>query len=463
MYRLLFVLLLLSFHTFADTSSANSLTIANSKAWKPFSFINSDGEPDGILIDYWKAYGKKHNVDIEFVLLDWQASLDALKDGRADIHAGLLWSEERDAYLDYAPALMNIDTQMFISQDLIATNLDQFLLGDHQYQVGVVAGGYEQAFTQQHYPNLNLLSFSNNHQMIEAAFNGELDAFVADLQVANFYVLSSGEQAHRFVGVRHLYSGELRPAVMQGNQQLLEQITSGLAALTNEEKKQILNRWMYISTVYPDYLLPLSILVIVVVAVVYIVMLNATVKARTKALEQANQELKKLSETDQLTNLSNRRHFVLEFECRLNNPGSIAIMIFDIDDFKRVNDEYGHQVGDRVIREVAEAAKSVLSEPHLIGRIGGEEFAVVVNNEGVADVVELAEMICDQVRTVDLREDKTRKVTVSIGCAYYPHTSMAISLSDADKLMYQSKVAGKNRVTAQEFTIDEPIDVKNST
>ncbi|WP_391091822.1 diguanylate cyclase domain-containing protein [Vibrio sp. NH-UV-68] len=463
MYRLLLALLLLSFNTFADTSSANSLTIANSKAWKPFSFINSDGEPDGILIDYWKAYGKKNNVNIEFLLLDWQASLDALKDGRADIHAGLLWSEERDAYLDYAPALMNIDTHMFISQDLIATNLDQFLLGGHQYQVGVVAGGYEQAFTQLHYPNLNLLSFSNNNQMIEAAFNGELDAFVADLQVANFYLLSSGEQAHRFVGVRHLYSGELRPAVVQGNNQLLEQITSGLAALTNAEKKQILNRWMYINTVYPDYLLPLSILVIVVVVVGYIVMLNATVKARTKALKQANQELKKLSETDQLTSLSNRRHFVLEFERRLNNPGSIAIMIFDIDDFKRVNDEYGHQVGDRVIREVAEAAKSVLSEPHLIGRIGGEEFAVVVNDEGFADVVELAEMICDQVRTIGLREDIARKVTVSIGCAYYPKTSTAISLSDADKLMYQSKVAGKNCVTAQKFKIDEPIGAKSST
>ncbi|WP_038177270.1 transporter substrate-binding domain-containing diguanylate cyclase [Vibrio pacinii] len=463
MYRLLLALLLLSFNTFADTSSANSLTIANSKAWKPFSFINSDGEPDGILIDYWKAYGKKHNVNIEFLLLDWQASLDALKDGRADIHAGLLWSEERDAYLDYAPTLMNIDTHMFISQDLIATNLDQFLLGGHQYQVGVVAGGYEQAFTQLHYPNLNLLSFSNNNQMIEAAFNGELDAFVADLQVANFYLLSSGEQAHRFVGVRHLYSGELRPAVVQGNNQLLKQITSGLAALTNAEKKQILNRWMYINTVYPDYLLPLSILVIVVVVVGYIVMLNATVKARTKALKQANQELKKLSETDQLTCLSNRRHFVLEFERRLNNPGSIAIMIFDIDDFKRVNDEYGHQVGDRVIREVAEAAKSVLSEPHLIGRIGGEEFAVVVNDEGFADVVELAEMICDQVRTIGLREDIARKVTVSIGCAYYPKTSTAISLSDADKLMYQSKVAGKNRVTAQKFKIDEPIGAKSST
>lgn len=448
-YRLLLVLVsLLTFSVQAHESG--TLMVANSKAWKPFSFINSQGEPDGILIDYWKAYGKKHHIKVEFLLTDWQASLDAVKEGKADIHAGLLWSEQRDTYLDYGPALMNIDTQMYISQDLIGTNLDRFLLGEHNYSVGVVAGGYEESFTRLHYPNLSLVSFPNNQSMIEAAYDGDLEAFVADLQVANFYLMSSQDEIQRFVGVRHLYSGELRPAVAEGNKELQQEINQGMEALGREEKQMILNRWMYVNTVYPVYLLPLSVLAVAIVVVGYIVMLNLTVKARTRELQCANQELKKLSETDQLTGLSNRRHFVGELERCLKNKGSLAVMIFDIDDFKSINDTHGHQVGDRVIRDVAQAAKSVLSEPHHIGRIGGEEFAVLVNNETYHDVVELAEMICAQVRTVGLREDHTREVTVSLGCAYYSSAAMSITLSDADKLMYQSKLAGKDCVTAKQ-------------
>ncbi|UPQ90047.1 transporter substrate-binding domain-containing diguanylate cyclase [Vibrio sinaloensis] len=450
MFRLLLIMVcLLAFSV--QSHETGTLTVANSKAWKPFSFINSQGEPDGILIDYWKAYGKKHHIKVEFLLTDWQASLDAVKEGKADIHAGLLWSEQRDTYLDYGPAFMNIDTQLYISQDLIGTNLDRFLLGEHDYQVGVVAGGYEESFTRLHFPNLSLVSFPNNQSMIEAAYDGELEAFVADLQVANFYLISERDDIQRFVGVRHLYSGELRPAVAEGNKQLQQDIIQGMEALGLEEKQQILNRWMYVNTVYPVYLVPLSALAIAIVVVGYIVMLNLTVKARTRELQRANQELKTLSETDQLTGLSNRRHFVEQLERRLKSKGSIAVMIFDIDDFKSINDTHGHQAGDRVIRDVARAAKSVLSEPHLIGRIGGEEFAVIVNNENYHDVAELAEMICAQVRTVGLREDHTREVTVSLGCAYYSNVETSISLSDADKLMYQSKLAGKDCVTAKQI------------
>ena len=365
--------MLACFPLYAEQS--DKLVIANSKAWKPFSFINHKGEPDGILVDYWREYGRKNNVEIEFLLLDWQASLDAVRDGQADIHAGLLWSEQRDSYLDYAPEILSIDTQMYIGQALIGTNLDAFMLGEHQHLVGVVAGGYEEEFTKRHFPNLNLISYSNNQLMIEAAFNGELDAFVADLQVANFYLFSSDEP-QRFIGVRHLYSGNLRAAVREGNVELQQEITRGINEFDNDEKQQIFNRWMYVNTVYPDYLVPVAALIIGIVTFSYIVALKITVKVRTNALEQVNLELKKLSETDQLTELSNRRHFVNEFQQRLKEGGSITVMIFDIDDFKQINDNYGHQTGDIVIKSVAHAANDTLSDLHLMGRIGGEEFAV---------------------------------------------------------------------------------------
>lgn len=83
----------------SEPFSSNRLIVANSKAWKPYSFIDESGQPAGILVDFWKAYGEANDVEIEFQLVDWQESLDRVKHNQADIHAGLLWSESRSKYL----------------------------------------------------------------------------------------------------------------------------------------------------------------------------------------------------------------------------------------------------------------------------------------------------------------------------------------------------------------------------
>ncbi len=452
MLRVLTSLWLLISCTWVYAEQGDRLVVANSKAWKPYAFINHKGEPDGILIDYWREYGRVHNLDVEFLLVDWQESLDAVKEGRADVHAGLLWSESRESYLDFSPELLTIDAQIYVNQSLIGTNLDEFMLGDQKHRVGVVTGGFEEEFTRLHFPNLNLVSYPNNQSMIEAAYDGKLQAFVADLQVANFYLYSS-EEPHRFVGARHLYSGELRAAVREGNLALQQQISDGINAFDSEAKKKIFSRWMYVSTVYPDFLLPVVLLIIGVATTGYIVLLNQTVKRRTQALQQANLELKKLSETDPLTQLSNRRHFFAEFQQRLKAGGEVTIMVFDIDDFKQVNDSYGHQIGDEVIERVAHVAQQALSDKHLMGRVGGEEFAVVLSDQSFNRSIEIAEAICSAIRNIDFEclNKEPNRVTVSLGCAYYAHADLTQSLNDADHLMYQSKMEGKNRVSAKAF------------
>ena len=168
---------------------------------------------------------------------------------------------------------------------------------------------------------------------------------------------------------------------------------------------------------------------ILLAGVAYIFILRFSVNAKTRELAKANQELRVLSETDPLTELSNRRHFVEEFQQRLVVPESIAVMIFDIDDFKVINDNFGHEVGDTVIRQVAEAVRTVIKKDHLFGRIGGEEFALVVSGHSLGQVTTIAHKVCHSVRSVVI-EDKA--ISVSLGCAYYPLTSFSITLSDAD-------------------------------
>jgi diguanylate cyclase (GGDEF)-like protein len=158
------------------------------------------------------------------------------------------------------------------------------------------------------------------------------------------------------------------------------------------------------------------------------------------------------SETDPLTGLPNRRQLLVVLERareqahELHQPLSVAIL--DIDHFKRVNDTYGHAVGDLVLQRISQAAVSALRGTDMIGRFGGEEFIIVLPNAPLA----VAEMVADRVRaaieadTVDSFGDWPN-VTASIGIASWQlDETMTALLQRADQALYDAKRAGRNRV-----------------
>ncbi|MGD8170546.1 transporter substrate-binding domain-containing diguanylate cyclase [Vibrio sp. TRT 21S02] len=440
------VVICFSAATFADRQT---IVVTNSKSWKPFSYLDEEGKPTGILVDYWREYGEKNNVAIEFLLLDdWQQAIDAILTGKADIHAGLLWSENREAILDYGLPIISVDTQLYFNHKLVGMDVGTFLKGDHKYSVGVVNGGYEQEFISLHFPNIQLITYSNNEKLMQAAFDGDVQAFVADVQVANFYFYIS-DNPNRFIGVRHLYSGKLKPAVKQGNHELQQAMRVGMRKITEEDRNRVLNRWMYIQTVYPEFLVPLAIFLVVTLLVVYILTLKVSVKAKTKQLEDANKELRDLSEIDALTGVSNRRHFMNEFANLCATKQSITVIVFDIDDFKSINDTFGHSVGDVVIQRVAESVRTLTRSEHLFGRIGGEEFAVAITQSNLNQATMFAHRICHTIRGIEFENQPNLQMSVSLGCAYYENYLGPIDLNDADELMYSAKRLGKDRAVVK--------------
>ena len=121
----------------------------------------------------------------------------------------------------------------------------------------------------------------------------------------------------------------------------------------------------------------------------------------------------------------------------------------DIDCFKRVNDTYGHSIGDKVLQEVARTIARQCRESDLPARYGGEEFAVVVPNEGISGAVHLAERCRQEIEKVSLPvKDKPICPTASFGVANAVGMSSAELLVDrADQALYRAKAAGRNRVT----------------
>jgi diguanylate cyclase len=173
-----------------------------------------------------------------------------------------------------------------------------------------------------------------------------------------------------------------------------------------------------------------------------------------QALQAANRELDLLGRTDGLTGLYNRRtweeYLAAEFKRYARSSRASALIMFDIDHFKRVNDTYGHQAGDEVIRRVAETLKKTMRESDIGGRYGGEEFGVVLpdtDNEGGVVFAERLRRMMEQ--TPVAYDGQHIEFTISLGIAEISgqlsrHTDW---LEQADKALYQSKEGGRNRAT----------------
>jgi two-component system cell cycle response regulator len=157
--------------------------------------------------------------------------------------------------------------------------------------------------------------------------------------------------------------------------------------------------------------------------------------------------------TDALTGLRSKRHLTdelgREFSRARRYNRKFSLLMIDIDHFKSVNDEYGHQVGDITLRAVASNVLSCLHSDDLAARYGGEEFVVLLLETRLDDAVTIAERIRQAVAelTVVYREARLQ-VTVSIGCAEYSHADEnEVRLFErADQLMYAAKQAGRNTV-----------------
>jgi diguanylate cyclase (GGDEF)-like protein len=165
------------------------------------------------------------------------------------------------------------------------------------------------------------------------------------------------------------------------------------------------------------------------------------------------EQFEKLANTDALTGVSNRRHFLSLAEAewgRLRRYGRpLSFMMLDIDSFKSVNDRFGHDAGDRVIKMVVEICRETKRDTDILARMGGEEFALLLPETDLAGTAISAERIRRRVEAegVDIG-GTTFHVTVSIGVVQADATTLSLHalMTSADAALYAAKRSGRNRV-----------------
>lgn len=171
-------------------------------------------------------------------------------------------------------------------------------------------------------------------------------------------------------------------------------------------------------------------------------------------LKGKNALLERLSVTDELTGLYNRRYFQLHLKMQATlakrHNYSIGCLLIDVDHFKNINDTYGHDVGDRVLKGIAQTMASKMREGEVLARFGGEEFTICLNMVDKGGALVAAERMRKAVEDANLGDSSAAiKTTISIGVAVYPDTNLKNSdevIKAADEALYQAKRSGRNKV-----------------
>lgn len=167
---------------------------------------------------------------------------------------------------------------------------------------------------------------------------------------------------------------------------------------------------------------------------------------------QQKQKWQTLANVDELTGVYGRRAFIGKLNELLSDQGrdNCSLMVIDIDHFKTINDKYGHPTGDRVLNTIASELNKALSDSHIIGRLGGEEFAIFVSGESKLQTFQLADTLRRKVETLSIKDGKDEvSVTISIGMTFSNSVedTWHSLFNTADTELYNAKARGRNQIS----------------
>ncbi|RAP58343.1 GGDEF domain-containing protein [Oleiagrimonas sp. MCCC 1A03011] len=181
---------------------------------------------------------------------------------------------------------------------------------------------------------------------------------------------------------------------------------------------------------------------------------TADLEDKTRQLEEKSRQLQELANTDSLTGVCSRRQFLALLDQELaraqRGGAAMTVLMFDVDHFKRINDTHGHATGDRVLVRIAECCREQLRRIDVLGRLGGEEFAVLLPRSDRRGAAVTAERLRAAIEALVIKSDQGERIsiTVSIGVAelVHPDEKPDALIARADAQLYRAKHSGRNRV-----------------
>ncbi len=431
-------------------TSKQEIKVCTDPDWMPFEKIK-DGKHIGMSADYMRIVESVINIPLKVVpTTSWSQSMEYAQARKCDIWSLAMATPDRKKYMDF--------TRPYLSTPLvIATKTDKFFITDLNEvlgkKLGIVKGYAFYELLKRQYPSLDLVEVESIEKGFEAVDHGKLFGYIDTLAAIGYQMQKNYIGSLKVAG-RINQNWDLGIGVRNDEPILVDILNKAISTVDEKTQQAILNEWMSISYEQGfDYALLWKVLGIIGLILLFMLYRYRMLKEHNETLVALNNELEILSITDSLTKIYNRRYLdkrmqeAIHLAKRYKTPFSLILM--DIDDFKVINDTYGHTKGDIILQKVVDVLSGQSRKTDIVGRWGGEEFLIICPHSALESGRILAEKMCEAIAKKEFGVDIP--VTGSFGVAEYaPNDDSDTLINKVDKALYRAKAEGKNRVVAAE-------------
>ena len=430
--------LMLSLRERQYLSRLNNITVCAYTDWMPYEGI-TDNLYQGLVADYMTLLAEKLNVTLTVMPTDSAAqTLNMMRSGLCDLVPAAMATPKGGRHLAFSTPYLSMPAVVAVHDRSVYEETSEEL-GDKRLAVRVDSVFLE--ILRNRYPNATILPVNTVSEGLKRVETQDVFGFI-DAPASISHTL----QKEHMLGIT-LYDTlndqwDISVAVRRDNQVLLDVFNHAIANLSPREHNSTANQWLNINYAYKvDY----THIWLIGTAFGLLILLIAY---RYKVVANYNTRLKFMAQHDPLTGIYNRNKLYeyLNNELRLYQryQRHFAVIFFDVDDFKRVNDSYGHNEGDRALSQLASIVNQELRETDHFGRWGGEEFLIVLPEARLATALLIAEKLRQAIASYDFRFDN-HPITCSFGIAEVQEGDTIESLIHrADEALYFAKSEGKN-------------------
>ncbi|OHD85283.1 MAG: hypothetical protein A3I60_05670 [Sulfuricurvum sp. RIFCSPLOWO2_02_FULL_43_45] len=420
----------------------NTIRYTSTFAWPPFNFHSSEqqNELQGIAADFWKLIVERTGMETAFVPSPtWGAILDSIKTKTADVTLGTSISKDKEAY-----ALFSKPYASFPNVIVTDKTID-FIPGLDALEGKRVAIGQGYSIIERisaKYPKIVVVEVEDTREGLKLLSSGRVDAVVDILPVVA-YLMNADHFLDLKISGTTEFNFDVRMMIRNDYPQLKSIIDKAIDTITIAERQKIFNR--YIAVTYQervDYSWVYGISFGALFIIAFFVY-------RQFEMGKYNKQLLQMATTDPLTQLANRMRLddkLLEchqFYQRLQR--NYSVMILDLDNFKRINDTYGHLIGDKTLVRLSRILRDNIRDIDIVGRWGGEEFMIICPETDIEGIKHLAYKIQEVVNAYNFPHIHT--LTCSFGISESREGDRIENVvGRADSALYRAKEEGKNRI-----------------
>lgn len=430
------------------------VTMCVDPAWMPYESIDERGKHIGIAADFVKLFSNMLEVPIELVPTQtWNESLIKAQKRDCDIVSLLNKTNERAQYLSFTEPYIDAAVVLVARDDVVYLDGFNALKGR---TLGVVEGYVYESHIRSNYPDVRLVYVDNLDDALNRVSRGEIFAAVDSLFIVTHHMQDLGLSNLKIAGQTD-FTHALRVGVRNDDPLLLRALQKAVQSVSPVERNEILQRWFTVRFEHgTDYATLWKVLGGVALLMAFLGYRYSVQSRFNVQLKAKNAELLHLSQTDTLTGVYNRLKtdsmLDQEYERSQRYDRALSVVMFDLDYFKKINDTYGHQAGDRVLINCSALVLESIRKHDILGRWGGEEFLILCPETDIDGAERLAQNLRERLERMDMGEVGT--VTASFGVAQLGKADDVKRLiGHADKALYQAKQDGRNHVRSYHPTV----------